>query len=100
MKTSSQTKHQRNETFASVVLATSRILEMYGWNEDVAEEFCRPILRVCSAESAVKAFREIFDSTQLMPSQELIISEAQGVREEAAPWYRSKPFPAAPHVCK
>lgn len=60
------------------VLAKAKILQLYGWDESVAEEYCRPILTSgVEPESALAALDDIFEREQRIPAFGEVIAAAR-----------------------
>jgi hypothetical protein len=58
------------------VLSTAKLLNLFGWDEDVAEEYCRPILEKCDPERALEVFQELYDGSGQLPPQQDVIARA------------------------
>lgn len=82
MSTSLQDRSGKSrKALGDSVLATSRILGLYGWDESAAEEYCRPILKDCGAADALEAFRRLRDQEpDRMPAVSDVIAVVRSIR--------------------
>lgn len=63
-------------TLEAVALSIARISGLFGWDNEVASEFCRPIKAKCPESSAIIAIRKLHEEQGKMPSQYDIIARA------------------------
>lgn len=73
-------KPSKPETLRSAVLSTARILQLFGWDDDVADEYAAPILKKCNEQRALQAFREIYERDGEMPRQSEVILSASSLK--------------------
>lgn len=88
LKSSSQQTRWRE--LQTTILATSRLLNLFGWDGAVAEEYCRPfVVGNCDPVLVEQIFREIYGRENRMPTASEILESAKRATPPGAKWLRA-----------